>query len=338
MTRPQHNFTSLSEYFSFLSTAVGYLEKASSDDLGDFTAAGKTRNAGYKNYTVYWKWYNELGYGNYQGSAYCAASISTMMANAFGLEKAKQLLCGNLFIYCPTGYQRFANKKQIVTTPQPGDIVFYYSSSMGRYSHVAQVIAVDADGKGYTTWEGNTGSGNNTVIRNGGATLNKHYTLGSKKEAFGRPDWAAAGISTDGTGVTASSSLETFDIATGAAGLVCTTSTLNVRNYPSTGTVAGSIKKGEAIKPTKKTFVNGEPWYYVDGSGWCSAKYFTGWVQEKSHDDKWWYLLPGYDCYTDKIATIGNERYFFGSDGYMFTGELNIKTNNDGAIVEEKMS
>ena len=334
MVRPQYSYTSLEEFFAFLKTAVGYLEKANSSDLGDFTAEGKIRNAGSANYTVYWQWYKELGYGNLQGEAYCAGALSTMLVSAFGLDKAKSLLCGNLYVYCPTGYSQFKNKNRIYTSPKKGDVVFFWSDSLGRWSHTGWVIGVDSDGKGYTTWEANTSSGNDVVVRNGGATCNKHYTLGQRKVAFGRPDW-------EGNGITVSKQNpepESISIGTDANKISCTTDILNVRSYPSTGSVVNTIKKGEKVTPTKKTFVNGKAWFYIEEKkGWASGSYFTGWILEKSNN-RWWYLLDGYNYYVDKIVNIGGKRYFFDSSGYMFVGTFLIQTDASGAIVEYKNS
>lgn len=333
MERPQHNYTNLTDFFTFLSTAIGYLEKASADDLGDFTSTGKTRNAGYNNYTVYWQWYKELGYGNLQGQYYCAAAVSTMCVNAFGLSKAKEILCGDLYVYCPTGYTQFKSKKRIYTSPQPGDVVFFYSTKNKRYTHTGWVVKVDSNGNGFTTWEANTSSGNNTVVRNGGATINKHYdSIDSNTMAFGRPNWSAVGISTGNSESSSTTALTTQSIGTGQSGLICVASSLNIRSYPGTGSVVGSIKKGEAAFPTEKAFIDGKPWYHIS-SGWISANYLTGWVQEKDHDNKWWYLLSGYTYYTDRIVTIGGSRYFFGSDGYLFVGDMSIKTDSNGAII-----
>ena len=335
MIRPQYNYTTLKEFAAFLKTADGYLEKANGSNLGDFTAAGKVVNAGSANYTVYWQWYKELGYGNMQGSAYCACGVSTMFVSAFGLAKAKKLLCGDLYVYCPTGYSQFKSKGRIYTTPKPFDVVFFYSDSMGRYSHTGIVTAVDSNGKGYTTWEANTSSGNDVVIRNGGATCYKHYTLGQRKVAFGRPDYEGNGITTGGAnGPTILSS----DIGTDTNKITCTTEVLNVRDYPSTGAVIDSIKKGEKVTPSKKTFVDGKAWYYIEEKkGWASASYFTGWILEKSNN-RWWYLLEGYKYYVDKIVNIGGKRYFFDSSGYMFVGTFLIQTDSTGAIIEYKNS
>jgi len=192
-TIPNFGFTSLSQFKNLLYSTVGYLEKANGSNLGDFTDEGKVVNAGDKNYTIYWEWYRQLGKGNMQGSPYCACYVSTMLSAAFGVDKARNLLCGDLYTYCPDGYSRFKSQNRIFDTPAPFDIVFFWNNKMGRWSHTGIVVAVDSNG--YTTIEANTSSGNNTVVRNGGATCEKHYTFGASKAAFGRPDYAGNGIS-----------------------------------------------------------------------------------------------------------------------------------------------
>ena len=339
MTRPQYNYTSLKEFFAFLQTAVGYLEKADGSDLGDFTSAGKTRNAGYNNYTVYWQWYKELGYGSMQKEPYCACAVSTMMVNAFGLAKTKKLLCGDLYTYCPTGYKQFKNASRAYSTPKAGDVVFFYSSSLGRYSHTGIVIAVDSDGKGYTTWEANTSSGNDVVVRNGGATCKKHYSnVGSRNEKFGRPDYEGNGISISGTGSASTEdpmkNVTIYNIGTGSIGLKCTVSSvLNVRSTPVTGSPIGSIKPNEIVIPSKKCFIDGAPWFYIESKGgWASAKYFTGWIQEKDDNNQWWYLLPNYTYHTDSLESIDGAIYYFGSNGYMFNGTVTFESDSTGAL------
>lgn len=328
MVRPQYNFDNLVDFINFLYTAKGYLEKANGSNLGDFTDAGKIVNAGYNNYTVYWQWYNELGYGNLQGEPYCAGAVSTMMVSAFGLSKAKSLLCGNLYQYCPTGYDQFNNKGRIYSKPKVCDIVFFWSDKLGRYSHTGIVIGVDSNGTGYTTWEANTSSGNDTVVRNGGATCIKHYSSIGKTR-FGRPDWAGNGIAET------KPKAKTYNIGCGANGLKCTAPvSLNVRKYAGkNATIIGSIAANDMVKCTKKCFVDGDPWFYVpDKSGWCSAKYFTGWIQELDDGGKWWYLDPGYEYPVNQIRTIGSVEYFFGADGYMFVGTMILQTDESGAL------
>ena len=330
MVQPMHSFINIFDFISFLDESVGYLEKATSSDLGDWTANGKVRNAGYNNYTVYWDWYKKNGLGNYQGQAYCAGAVSMMFVSGFGYDKAKKLL-NNCYTYCPTGYNQFKNKGRIYSSPRIGDVIFFWSSSLGRWGHTGIVIGVDSNGNGYTTWEANTTSGNDILVRNGGATCKKHYTLGSRKVAFGRPDYEGNGIS-----MTKDKQPEvTYSIGTGSVNpLKITASSLNVRATIGTNaTVVGSLKQGDIVIPDKKAFINGEAWFHVPAKdGWISAKYLTGWVQEHDYDDKWWYVLPGYTWYADQIAYIDGNHYFFDASGYMFIGELVLKTNEDGVL------
>ena len=242
MVIPYKNYNNLPDFIDYIDTFVGYLEKATSTDLGDFTDAGKIRNAGYNNYTIYWDWYKQIGYGSYQGQPYCANYVSAVLTSAFGLEKAKKLLYGNLFIFCPDGYNQFKAVKRIYSTPKVGDIIFFWSSSLNRWGHTGIVVGVDANGNGYTTNEANTTSGNDIVVRNGGATCIKHYTLNSRKVAFGRPDYEANGISLTKPNWTFQ---KTYSIGSGIKGLTCTADALNVRATPgASGKVLFKINKG----------------------------------------------------------------------------------------------
>lgn len=166
---------------------VDYLEKAGSGSLGSMTASGKIVNAGMNNRTLYAVWYQKLTGTNLQGEPYCAMGVSSMYGLCFGKELGKKLLCGGYYHYCPTGYNRFKEKGRIYNTPAVGDVVFYWSSSLGRWGHTGMVIEVN--GNRYKTVEMNTSSASQ-VIRNGGATRIKTYTVGAQKEAFGRPDWS----------------------------------------------------------------------------------------------------------------------------------------------------
>lgn len=324
------NYDSVDDHINYLETMNGYLEKANGNNLGDFTAAGKTVNAGYNNYTVYWSWYKALGYGNLQTEPYCAGFISTTLASSFGLATAKKLLCGDLFVYCPDGWNRFNNKGRIYTTPKKGDVVFFWSDSLKRWGHVGFVVGVDANGKGYTTEEANTSSGNDTVVRNGGATCRKHYTLGQRKVAFGRPDYAAVGISIDEKRPPFTS----YSIGTGDKGLILTAN-INLRNDPGTsGTkVISVLNKGSKFVPTQKTFINGDPWIYSDElKGWISAKYVEGWMREFTCHDKWWYVEPGYKYPVNQIKEIDGSHYYFDAAGYMFNGKIVLVTDEYGAL------
>ena len=170
---------------------IGYVEKKSNKNLDDFTA-----NAGKNNYTRFNRDYVSVMKGHsYPGSInmqWCAAFVSCMFMYEFGVDAARELLCGDLHCYTPAGAKYFKNKgrytKRKNADPQPGDVVFFYSSSKGRIGHVGIVTKVDGS-KVYTI-EGNT-SGGSKLVTNGGAVWNKSYKKTSTYiDGYGRPDYA----------------------------------------------------------------------------------------------------------------------------------------------------
>ena len=336
---PQYFFKTWAAAIEYIATTIGYLEKASKKDLGDFTAEGKTRNAGYNNYTIYWQWYKDATDQDYNGQAYCACFVSVMLCACFGIVAAKRLLCGDLYIYCPTGYERFKKKNRIYDTPQAGDIVFFWNNSLNRYGHtgIVEKALTDSKGKvtGFTTIEANTSSGNDTVVRNGGTTCRKSYTLSTVKCAFGRPDYEAEGITMQGESI----EIEKYPIETTADGLKCTAKTLNVRNIPSTKAIGDTkskivttIKNAETIQPIYKAFDSeGKRWYYIENKkGWVSGNYFEGWIKEQ--DGGWWYLLDGGTWYAHCVAVIDGKAYAFGDNGYMITEAVKLIPDADGVL------
>lgn len=157
---------------------VGYLEKKSNSNLED-----KTANAGSGNYTIFAKLYKDYMGVNFQGQAWCAMFISVCFTLAVGLEKAKELLCGNLFAYCPYCMTAFKNKGQLYTTPKKGDLVFFLKNGVAK--HIGFVYKVS--GNTIYTIEGNTSSAAG-VVANGGGVFKKSYTVNNNMR-FGRPNY-----------------------------------------------------------------------------------------------------------------------------------------------------
>lgn len=152
---------------------VGYLEKASNSQLDD-----KTANAGYNNYTKYWR----DVYPQYQGEPWCACLVSYLMMKTFGLETAKKLLKHWPYVYCPTLgnlFTKYAN-------PQRGDIVIFYRN--GTFAHTGLVTKVDGD-KFYTI-EGNTSAGTSIVPNGGGVYAKSYYNSNLPGTKFCRPDYS----------------------------------------------------------------------------------------------------------------------------------------------------
>lgn len=158
---------------------VGYLEKASDKDLDDFTV-----NAGRANYTRFCRDYEKYTKtSGYQPSYWCAEYVSCIVVETFGLTAARELLCGGLFASCSQGKERFAKAGQFHTgNPRPGDIIMYYKNgSSGVMGHTGIVTKVDST---YVyTVEGNTSSGSDVVIDNGGSVATKKYKLTNSRIA-----------------------------------------------------------------------------------------------------------------------------------------------------------
>lgn len=167
---------------------VGYLEKANTSNLDD-----KTANAGSGNYTKYSRDLAKYPFfnGRKQGVAWCAVFVAWCFVQAYGKDAALKLLCqptkpaNNAGAGCKYARNYFKNKDQLHGSPQPGDVIFFYSSDKSSIQHTGIVYKVDSS-KVYTV-EGNT-SGASGVISNGGGVCKKSYSLTYERLAgFGRP-------------------------------------------------------------------------------------------------------------------------------------------------------
>lgn len=157
---------------------VGYLEKASREQLGD-----KTANAGNNNYTKYAEEMDALKVynGPKQGYAWCNVFIDWCFYKSLGINRARELLIG-FSAGCTQDYNYFKSKGQIVNDPQIGDLVFF-----GDTSHIG-IIENVIGGRIYTI-EGNT-SNEAELIVNGGQVAKKSYDLESKYiHSYARPKY-----------------------------------------------------------------------------------------------------------------------------------------------------
>ena len=166
---------------------VGYIEKASNKDLDS-----KTANAGKNNYTKYARdldaisgFYN----GKKNGYAWCDVFVDWCFVQAFGVEKAKELLCQpnrSLGAGCKYSRNYYKAHGQLYNKPALGDQIFFEDSD-GDIVHTGIVYDVD---KSYVyTIEGNTSTASG-VVANGGTVAKKKYKLTySKIAGYGRPDY-----------------------------------------------------------------------------------------------------------------------------------------------------
>ncbi len=165
----------------------GYLEKKSNKDLDD-----KLKNAGSNNYTKFARdldnipnFYN----GKKQGYAWCDVFVDWCFVQAFGVDRAKELLCQpDNSCGAGVGYScdYYKKKGQFYTEPQVADQIFF-KNSQGTRTHTGIVYKVDSN---YVyTIEGNTSS-ESGVIANGGCVRCKKYALNYKYiYGYGRPKY-----------------------------------------------------------------------------------------------------------------------------------------------------
>lgn len=158
----------------------GYLEKKSVSNLDELTA-----NAGNGNYTCFGRDYDELMNTHKNGYAWCAMYASMMFVYAFGFEKAKEIIGGNLYCSCTTWFNTLKSKDRIVNYPQSGDLIFFTGTTSNKSGHVGIVTSVQ--GNYVYTIEGNTSS-TGGMIANGGCVRQKSYKLDYNKiKGYGRP-------------------------------------------------------------------------------------------------------------------------------------------------------
>lgn len=93
-------------------------------------------------------------------------------------RNGQKLLRGAYTQYTPSGKTLFERAGAYKKEPKLGDVVYFYSTSMGRVCHVGAVVSVRKDGVRYTieTVEGNT-SGGDIFNRNGGCVAKKRYNF-----------------------------------------------------------------------------------------------------------------------------------------------------------------
>ena len=289
---------------------LGYLEKQSGRELDD-----KTKNAGSGNYTKYWR---DI-YPAFQGEAWCNAFVNWCFVVAYGEAAAKELLCtaGSWSFYTPTSAQYFQNKKQWHTAdPQVGDVIFFKNST--RIHHVG--IVYKTNDKYVFTIEGNTSSGDDQVIPNGGGVFAKSYLKTNKNIAgYGRPNYEVE-IEVGGYEI---------PLTTGRAGVkIVGAERLNVRKSPAVGAVIKTYALGDHVQCFGKVMTSDGAYWFKTDDGYISGKYIEGWIKEANN--RWWYVQKGYTYPVSKVIEIEGQEFAFDRDGWNITSD---RINSDGSIV-----
>lgn len=256
----------------------GYLEKKSNKNLDD-----KTANAGSGNYTKYARdldsiknFYN----GKKQGFPWCDVFVDWCFVQAFGVDRAKELLLqpdNSLGAGCKYSMNYYKNKKQFYTSPVVGDQIFFKSGS--SITHTGLVYNVD---KTYVyTIEGNTSS-ESGVVANGGCVRLKKYKLNASYIAgYGRPKYKSEEKPIETKYVY---NCETLNVRAGAG-----------TNYP----IVGSLKCDDKVNVYKYS----GSWACIGENEWVSNKYLTT-TKPTSYETK-----TVYNCTT---LNVRNKASIFG--------------------------
>lgn len=162
---------------------IGYREKATNSQLDD-----KTANAGSGNYNKYSR-YIDVNYPNWMngpknGYSWCAMFVCWCFLQAFGYDKARELLCmpeHSLGASCTAGANYFNNKGQFYkSNPKPGDTI-YFGNSLSDCEHIGIVEKVE--GSTVYTIEGNA----DNQVKRCSYSLNSGRIVG-----YGRPNYDTA--------------------------------------------------------------------------------------------------------------------------------------------------
>ena len=239
---------------------VGYVEKATSNNLDD-----KTANSGSGNYTKYARDLDEISFynGKKNGYAWCDIFVDWCFVQAFGKKRALELLCQpekSTGAGCGFSMNFYKAHSQFYTSPEAGDQIFFTDGS--SIYHTGLVYKVD-NSKVYTI-EGNT-SDVNYVDGNGGKVCKKSYPIGASYIAgYGRPKYDTTTVDVPVEEEKEESTDKVIDTVkvTADAGLNC-------REKATTDSdVVKAFTKGTSLKIYE---INGE-WGKTDG-GWVCLTY-----------------------------------------------------------------
>lgn len=230
----------------------GYMEKKSNKGLDS-----KKGNAGYKNFTKYWRDINKWGFLSFgKGWAggdswyWCAALVFWCFVVTFGKEKAKKLLLHAPYTSCDKLGTLAKAKKRLFKSPKVGDVILFFNGS--RFYHTGIVYKVTS--LMVYTVEGNTNS-RKGCVPNGGEVCLKSYSkmeCRRKGHRFFRPDYSIVvekpkTTTTKKTSKQSSVTKKTLTVNTTGATLNCRKSASN------DGTVVGKFKKGTKVVLVEKT-------------------------------------------------------------------------------------
>lgn len=159
---------------------VGYMEKASDDDLDDFNS-----NVGSNNFTKFARDF----FPEFQGMAWCCMFIYSCFAYAYGEDTAIKMLGDIKTARCQELWDAMAKQglsRDDISKAEKGDLIFFHKNNF--ICHIGIVVNVDDDS--IETIEGNTILKNNEVIESGDGVYQKKYDITNEKiKGVASPDW-----------------------------------------------------------------------------------------------------------------------------------------------------
>lgn len=250
------------------------------------------------------------------------------MANIDNAYKAGQnALCGDYTAYTPSGVTLFKKANRWFITPQIGDLVYFYTTSLKRVSHIGAVVKVQhvpfSNKYTITTIEGNTSSGAG-FSRNGGCVAKKAYTFTTDQvggtnriNGFGRPIFGNSTCTVN----------EFISVLENEVGYIEKSKQSTVGNI-----YALSTQTEKVADPSNANYTKYGVWHGLPNSYWCSifqcwcmymackkhlTNKSTGWVQDAK--GLWYYHINGVNV-KNAWQEIGGFMYFFDASGIMKTG------------------
>ena len=240
----------------------------------------------------------------------------------------QKLLRGEYSSYTPTGSSFFKRAGAWYLVPEPGDVVYFYNSSLGRIGHVGIVISVDRQKRTFRTVEGNTSS--KEFSTNGGCCASHEYlytVVGgvNRVQGFGRPAFKFDTCSADDLIQTAMAELG-YEEKASNKDLEDPHKNAGMNNYTKYGAWYG---------------MNPAQWcqMFVSWCAWQACKRHlnalqTGWTHS---GDEWHYYLNGQKV-RGKWLEVGGRWYVFDEAGRMIRGWFKSRDDwyymgEDGAML-----
>ena len=237
--------------------------------------------------------------------------------DSIAFDKAKKLFYGGLNSYTPSGKSLFVRANKFGKVPHYGDRVYFYTSSLGRVSHVGLVIEVKKKGSVYTikTAEGNTSS---TVEfeRNGGTFAIKTYSftldqVGGKNRinGFGTPNFSNETCTAE----------ELVAVELAEIGYIEKASNSRLGDIE-----RNSTEEEKKANPGSNNYTKYGKFYGIVDGQWCEmSQAWCGYIACKNHNskngwvkenDSWYYFQNGAKV-KDKWLMLDGRWYVFVGDG-----------------------